>query len=79
MLQLYNYDQEAEFGPISVVLYGTCDGAQGQKRCGGLKWNLRYKNLQENGRSSFETSSSEMLFGGHYLFFRLFPISINSE
>lgn len=31
MLQLYNYDQEAEFGPISVVLYGTCDGAQGQK------------------------------------------------
>ena len=23
MLQLYNYDQEAEFSPMSVVLYGT--------------------------------------------------------
>lgn len=31
MLQLYNYDQEAEFSPMSVVLYGTRDGAQGQK------------------------------------------------
>ena len=79
MLQLYNYDQEAEFSPISVVFYDTHDAAQGQNWCEGLKWNLRYKNLQENGRSSFETSSSEMLFGGHYLFFRLFPISINSE
>jgi len=31
MLQLYNYDQEAEFRPISAVLCGTHDAAQGQK------------------------------------------------
>lgn len=30
ILQLYNYDQEAEFSPISVVFYDTHDAAQGQ-------------------------------------------------
>ena len=70
MLQLYNYNQDAEFSPISAVLCDTHDAAQGQKWCGGLKWNLRYKNLHENGSSS-ETSSSEMLFGGALFIFQI--------